>query len=83
MPLAEAKARTDVQVGDEIYFMPNDFRGGHGAYCIVTKVKRRTFDATEREGSYRAGKLWNIHMTTDFHYMVRQEDGRILPTRTA
>ena len=78
-----AKARSEVQVGDKIYFHPNDFRGGHGATLTVTKVKRRTFDATEDKGSYRAGKLWNIHMESDFCYVWQTEDGRWHFGRTA
>ena len=77
------KARSEVKVGDEICFRPKDFRGGHVAYCIVTKVKRRTFDCTERDGSYRAGKRWNIHMNSDFDYVYQLPDGRWTVGRTA
>lgn len=74
-----AKSGYDIQVGDEISFTPNDFRGGHRAYCVVTKVKRKTFDCVERKGSYRQGKKWNVHMENRFYFQVKVEDGRILP----
>jgi hypothetical protein len=76
------KLRTEVAVGDEIQFYPRDFRSHHAATCIVTKVKRRTFDCVERKGSYRAGKQWNIHMESDFCYVWQESDGRWRFSRT-
>ena len=70
------KLRSEVSVGDMIHFTPNDFRGGHGATCVVTKVKRRTFDCVERKGSYRSGKQWNVHMESDFCYVWMDENKR-------
>lgn len=67
----------DIKVGDEIQFYPRDFRSHHAAYCIVTKVKRRTFDCTEQKGSYRQGKKWNIHKDSNFSFVTLREDGRI------
>lgn len=50
-----------LEVGDEVFFLScNDGRGSHGAYCIVTKINRRSIKCTERERSYRAGKLWSL-----------------------
>jgi plastocyanin len=64
---------SNIKVGDEIAFTPNDFRGGHRAYCTVTKVKRRTFDCVERKGSYRQGKNWNVHMESRFTFEFKDE----------
>jgi|APSaa5957512535_1039671.scaffolds.fasta_scaffold17515_8 hypothetical protein len=67
---------SDVKIGDEVSFHCNDFRSHHLAYCIVTKVKRRTFDCTETKGSYRAGKNWNVHMDSNFSFNLYDEKGR-------
>jgi hypothetical protein len=67
---------SDVKIGDEVSFHCNDFRTHHKAHCIVTKVKRRTFDCTERKGSYREGKKWNVHMDSNFCFQWRDEAGK-------
>lgn len=57
----------EINVGDVITFTCNGAgRGGHyGVTATVTKVKAKTFDATERERSYRPGTLWNLRKSDE------------------
>jgi hypothetical protein len=54
----------DIKVGNKIHFLCNgNGRGGHVMVsAIVTKLNRKTVDATEAPRSYRPGTLWNVHV---------------------
>lgn len=54
-----------MKIGDKIEFTCNGRgRGGHyHVTAIVTKVNRKTVDATEAERSYRPGTLWRMPKT--------------------
>jgi hypothetical protein len=54
-----------VKVGDLIEFTCNGKgRGGHyHVTAVVTKINRKTVDATEYERSYRPGTLWRMPLT--------------------
>lgn len=56
----------EIKVGDKVFFYPPGNRGGHGAYAIVTKVKRATFDCVEDDKSYQPTKKWNVHLKSQF-----------------
>lgn len=60
-----------LKVGDRVQFLCNGRgRGGHyRVTAFVTKIKRKTFDCTEAERSYRPGTLWNISKTDDTIYL--------------
>ena len=49
-----------LNVGDRVSFACNGRgRGGHyTVYGVITKVNRKTYAITERQGSYRPGTLW-------------------------
>lgn len=53
----------DLQEGMIVRFACNG--RGRGGHCSVTarvdKINRKTFNATEVDGSYQPGKLWNVH----------------------
>jgi len=54
-----------VNVGDKIEFTCNgQRRGGHyHVSAVVTKVNRKTVDATEAKRSYLPGTLWDMPQT--------------------
>lgn len=51
------------KVGDTIFFLCNGKgRGGHyGVHAKVTKVNRKTLEATEMPRSYSPGTAWKVH----------------------
>ena len=56
----------DLKVGDIVSFSCNG-RGRGGHYSVkaeVTKINRKTFDATESTGSYKPGIRWRIYSDT-------------------
>lgn len=61
-----------LQVGDVVRFTGNG--KGRGGHCNVTvrvdKINRKTFNATEVEGSYRPGTLWGIGLDTQLYKWV-------------
>lgn len=55
----------DIKVGDIVSFACNG-RGRGGHYRVkaeVTKINRKTFEATEADGSYKPGCLWKVSLT--------------------
>ncbi len=54
----------DIKVGNKIHFLCNGKgRGGHGMVsAIVTKINRKTVDATEAPRSYSPGTRWNVNI---------------------
>jgi len=54
-----------VNVGDKVEFTCNGRgRGGHyHVTAVVTKVNRKTIQATEADRSYRPGTLWRLPQT--------------------
>lgn len=61
-----------IEVGQEV-FIPCKGRGGHGAWAFITKVKRKTFEAEERKGSYIPGTKWSVHMNATFAIVERPQ----------
>jgi hypothetical protein len=58
-------------VGDQVEFTCNRRgRGGHyHVTAIVTKINRKTFQATEAERSYRPGTPWTIYLNIEGLYI--------------
>ncbi len=53
-----------LQPGDHVEFLCNGRgRGGHvRVFAVVTKVNRKTFKATEWNGSYAPGTSWTVNI---------------------
>lgn len=54
-----------LRIGDRFEFTCNGSgRGGHyGVTANITKINRKTVDATEAERSYSPGTRWRVRMT--------------------
>lgn len=66
-----------LKIGSEI-FIPNvRGRGGHGAFVLITKFNRKTFEAIERERSYNPGTEWRVHVNSTFSIVGYKNDLRV------
>lgn len=67
-------SKYELQPGDQVEFLCNGVgRGGHMRVCAtVTKVKRKTFDCTENNNSYRPNTIWNIRKDDNTLVVVKK-----------
>ena len=64
-----------ISVGSEV-FVPVKGRGGHGAWVEVTTLNRKTFKGIERDGSYKPGTAWSVHVGACFAVVERGQNVR-------